>query len=367
MKNKSLSIQVFLSFVLFVTILSACKRNDDEPVRPDNRFARLYVSYSDYNTNQAAPAYPTMGIIELADSVGENGNNEDVFQFRKGVNIISGVKGGAAIYFDPLLRRVYQSSINNSSLPDTVLASMDYKLTGIPTDRFPITHNVTGSAKGITTFAERRYLYITKVQSGGAGTRDPNPFGIYRFNSAIATGYVRYGQKIELREELRPWGLAMRGKDLYVSKTGNDGGVMVFESIADNLDTLLTAANVNPRVYTIRGADNIRGISYNEKLDLLALTDYKESDGRILLIEKFSTLTAGDIVPTRIITGAETGLKQPIDVSLDRRADAVFLFVSDPASKLISRFKISDQGNVKPDVTRASPYTPAGLYFDGRD
>lgn len=373
MKNKSLSVGVLLCFVLLVGLTVACKRNDDEPERPDNKFARLYVSYSDYNTNEATPAFPTMGIIELADSVGENGDNSNVFKFRTGISIISGVKGGAAIYFDPLLRRVYQSSVNNFAVPDTLLASMDYREAGIPSGTFPIRHNVTGSARGITTFAERRYLYITKVRSQGVGTRDPNPVGIYRFDRASATGYVRYGQKIVLPDNLRPWGLVMKGKDLFVSKTGDNGGVMVFKGIADSQDTLITSDKVKPEEYTIQGANNIRGISYNEKLDLLALTDYtlingEGRDGRILLIDKFSTLLPGPIVPTRIIQGSETGLEQPIDVSLDRRADAVFLFVSDPQKKLISRFKIVDQGNVKPNVTASTgSLTPSGLYFDGRD
>ncbi|MGJ1264261.1 hypothetical protein [Sphingobacterium spiritivorum] len=385
MKKFSKALILSLMVGSVITGIVSCERSDDEPPVTKGKIGRLYISFSNYR--DGATPFPTIGIIDNADSVLANGGDMSTIFKLRNISITSGVKGGATLYFDPFVQRIYQSPKNENGLSDTVLRHMSYNLNGIPASTNSIQNSVMGSVRGMAINIpennnEPRFLYVTKTSRTGIN-RDVQPVGIYKFNSAIANGYVRYGQKITLAglgEERAPWGLAINGKTLYASISGPNGGVMVLPNVVNNLDTLL-ADYSNTQMHTIAGASKVRGISYHLLKDILVLTDYKgegpSAVGKIYIIENFSKLPAGEITPTRTIQGASTGLIEPVDVSIDKRANGTFMFVVDKSSRYISRFKITDNGNVAPDArlkVDKTPETginvemiPEGIYFDGRD
>src|SRR5690606_41095073 len=103
---------------------------------------------------------------------------------------------------------------------------------------------------------------------------------------------------------------------------------------------------LNPtRTLEIRDARNLRGLSYDTIKNVMAIADFGDGEtlgtGRILLFDNFSTLINGEgaITPTRVITGANTGLIEPFDVALDMREAGEYLYVADRTAQKVLRFR----------------------------
>src|SRR5690606_19868564 len=102
------------------------------------------------------------------------------------------------------------------------------------------------------------------------------------------------------------------------------------------------------------GEDQLRGLFYDTVKNIMAVAQMGDAEtvgsGRILIFEDFSSMIdAETITPTRVITGANTGLISPVDVVIDTRPEGSYLYVADRAARKISRFRYTDEGNVEPD------------------
>ncbi|WP_140937519.1 hypothetical protein [Sphingobacterium lumbrici] len=359
--------------VLLISLIcvSSCQRDDDEPIKALKPISRLYVSTSEYEDNSTTTALSNVFVVTPADSADFKVDPLSTFS--------SAAKGGRIIHFSPFARSIFQSSMNSSAYQDTSIYVMNVSDKGVISNGNVIgnrrfnnvrglwyyVHTVAGNTTGVTD----NYLLITNL---GADTI--SLFVIDQPKNKRNFTLPKY----ELRLDYRPWGIQMESSDLLLAKTGNNGGVVVYKDFPSSfgVDTLL---NVNPSYeLSVSGANNIRGISYSKHKDILALTDYTGNsvgDGRIFIFENFSQYTSsGTIVPTRIITGVNTKLQQPLDVAIDTREgdsdDNLFIYVVDagPDTKNVLRFKLQDQGNVAPDqiLEGLGGKTPRSISLDAR-
>jgi len=335
-------IHILLAIFCFVVVF-ACERTDDEPP-VDNSISRLYISYSNYQPNNDAPKYNNVVLLPYADDSTNMGAVVQTFR--------SEAQGGNSIYFHPSSQRIFHSSINNSSI-DTFMNKLSVgELTGALALEKQIPNQVLKSVKGMVFHPNLDRLYFINVE--------PNP-NVYVFDRPRGLSDDRKpGQTLSFANaaELTPWDLAIVNSNLYMSKSGTDGGIDIYENLISSRDSVrsgLTPA----RSLRVADASNIRGMSIDTVNNMLALTDFIQSgsgetvsyQGRILLFDNFSSMseTSGTITPSRIITGALTELKQPVDVELDFRKDSKYLYVADPVSKAVFRFLKTDKGNVAPD------------------
>jgi len=343
---KNLFRYIVLVGSLGLTLFYGCKRDDDEPTIKGRSISRLYISTSDYNINSGAEPLNNVFVVDPADTL-----NFTKFQGQYG----SAAKGGNIIHYSPYNKGlVFQSGRNVQSAIDTsiqVLSVSQYGVLG------------TSGVIGNRLFQQVRGLFYTVVNSGQLSqgylmlieaSSSPSMYVIDRVTSK--SGYTDY--KYRMPFTFRPWGIYVDNNDVFVTKADNNGGIAVYKDftsmfINDGPKEITREPNY---VLTISGANNIRGISYAKAKDILFLTDYTEGSGqndgtgRILIFEKFSeNKTTGTITPTRIVTGPNTGLKEPLDVAVDTRDKGEFFYVADPSARAVFRFKISDTGNAAPD------------------
>jgi hypothetical protein len=370
---KSLTTYITLLLFAIVTCLTSCVREDDEPTLPKNPISRLYISFSEFQLDEARPPYKNLDIIDPADSLKF---------FQTALSYDSGIKGGAGISFNPIAKFIFQSSANgnNNSIRDTSIQvmSVDPK-TGQPASKGVISSGVLTNVKGLAYHHNRgtENLYVSNI---GDGSR---PSYIYLFqNPGNYRGKATRKQQIALGE-LTPWTISFTSTeqtaDLLMSVTGEKKGIAIFSGILNKnpaVDSLLDEKTFPPKaVLTILNQGEIRGFSYSVKQDLIAIACYKETTGqpnvgKILLFEEASKLLASSgeraIEPTRVITGALTGLKKPLDVAIDNRDGAKYLYVADSETKSVSRFLITDKDNVEPNEKKQFTLTPVALSLDAR-
>lgn len=343
--NIAIRILVFSSLIL---VALSCVREDDEPQPPENSISRLYVSFSDFQTNDDLDPFENVIVIDPADSDG----------FRLGPRHTSEAKGGSAIHFNPYSRSVFQSGINVAGTLDTAIYVMAVANTGILSNTGKILNPLLRSVRGLVYHPEVDNLYAVNL----------NDSTVYVFNRPGSLNrFAEPTQTIKLNS-IRPWSASMIDKDLYLTKTGADGGVAIIKDIVDKREEFI---ELNPdHIISIPGANNIRGMSYDERTDVMVLTDYNssEGEGRILIIESFSSkIDNGTVNPDRVVEGSNTLLQEPTDVAIDMREGAQYFYVADQQAMSIFRFDIGGQGNIAPEkVLRTSPRTPVGLSLDAR-
>lgn len=368
---KSLTLYITLLFFAIVTCLTSCVREDDEPVLEKISISRLYVSLSEYNLDEAQTPYNNVDIIDRADS------SES---FKSSLPYNSGIKGGAGILFSPTAKFIFQSSANgnNPAIHDTIIQVMTINPnTGAPASGGLISNRFLTNVKGLAYHYNKgsENLYASNIGN------DNNSSFIYLFQKPGSfRGRANFKQRISLGA-LIPWTMAFKStednSDLLMSVTGTKKGIAIFSGIlAKNpeIDSVLTDTQFPPKaVLTIANHGEVRGFSYSARQDLLAVACYTAGSpnvGRILLFEKASSLLSatGDraIEPTRIITGSETGLVKPLDVAIDNRDGAKYLYVADGDKKTVSRFLLTDKDNIKPNKTRLYNLTPVALSLDAR-
>ncbi|MDB5013192.1 MAG: hypothetical protein JWQ25_1394, partial [Daejeonella sp.] len=128
----------------------------------------------------------------------------------------------------------------------------------------------------------------------------------------------------------KPQGICFDQTDLYVVIEGDRKEI---QKATINKTTSLIFPVKNK--ITVTGATNLRGIFYYSKQDILLITDIgletDLSDGKVFIIEDASAkfLTGGSITPTRIISGANTFLGNPVDIDFDRREDKNLIYVAE--------------------------------------
>lgn len=342
--------------VLFViAVFSSCERDDDEPLQ-SNSISRLYVSYSDFQPDESQTQVDNISVISNADST----NFGVINSFYR-----SAAKGGSTIYFHPAAQTVFQASLN-TTVADTIIQTLRVGETGqVSSSNTKIPNGRLTGVRGLVFHPGMDKLYAVSVNSKGSFV---NVFDRPRGISL----YTKTSQRLILANNLSAWDATIVQSNLVLSRTGTNGGIDIFENIIPKRDTIFN--NVSPtRSLTIEGANNIRGMSLDTVNNMLALTDFaianNDTVGRILIFDNFSEISkaSGTITPNRIITGANTLLKQPVDVDLDFRPNSKYLYVVDPASRLIHRFLKTDNGDVKPESSVPSPNRrPISISLDAR-
>jgi len=348
-----------LAVVFCLVAVYACERDDKEPNLDTKKFSRLYVSFEEYNTSNANVPDTNVRIIFPADSS----------EFKYSLSYVSGAKGGGPIYFNPYLKMLYQASANRDGVADTSFYGMTIgDKTGLLSNSARLGNKQYNFIKG--------FAYHSASETLLAVNASGNDAGVYLNYRPRNNGYARPFKKLR-NSSLTMWGGVFYANNFFASKTSAGAGIYVFEKILATAVGTDSVGRLEPtRILSIADAQNLRGMSYDTVKNVLAVTDFvtngAEGTGRILIFEKFSSLiNQAAIVPTRVITGAATLLKEPVDVAIDPRSTADYIYVADRSGKVL-RFKLSDSGNVAPnkfvEIDRnGRKLIPVGLALDARD
>lgn len=361
---------LYSAFVILSAVvgLIGCERDDSEPDLEMRKFTRLYISYEEYGTSNLGVPDTNIRVVYPADSS----------EFGLSLRHVSGARGGGPMLlasFADGQRRLLQASVNSGGSNDTSVYVMNVGQTGVLTNirNGWMSNRLFTYVKGLAYSRRADMLFFVN----GDGSNNSGIYGISQ--PRLRLGYTRPLKKYRT-PGLRMWGAAYESDRLFTSNLGSNPGIFVFEEVNDTPVGADSSAVLRPaRTLTIREATNLRGLFYDTVNNVLAITDFTDGrtlgSGKIFLFDNFSDLIEqeGDITPSRVITGPSTGLIQPVDVVLDTRENGVYLYVADRASRRVSRFRISDNGNVAPDKyieTTEEAYgkqaTPVGLALDTR-
>lgn len=384
-----------VAIVLFFSLVGfySCKKLDDEPVRTDiTAISRLYVSFANYQDGGESTIKNLM-IIDPADTVDLSSS----FQY------LSPAKGGGPILFNPLARAMFQASANDNILQDTFIRVIPFQneLYGTP--------GISGNL-GYTGFRGVKGLaYYNYSQATGTGTpssntafmlaatNNGNNSSLYAVSSPSGKAGSKGGAKI-IDKQINLGGILPSSMTLLEGNggnekhlliafnsdgTGNGSGFALYTTLKQELidrprDTIVNATQFAPalKVY-VRGKSNFGSLCYAPNRKLLAITAYSGSGqnavGEVLFfrdpdnIFKAGAQASNTISADYVVGGTETGLVQPQSVAIDDRIKAgKYFYVSDQYTKKISRFEISAEGNVKPNLAPTYNLTPNYIYLDAR-
>ena len=345
---------------MWVSILFAfagCLRNYDEPVLPLRPISRLYVAIGIFRTEESRDAKDNVVLIDPADTV----------LMEVALNHNSDALGGAGIHFNPFVSRVFQSGYS-----DTTIRIMTVGALGTLGNTGKIGHGDLRALRGIAYHHPSQMLYVAS---------NTTPTAIYGFFQPMnRNGFTRPNRVFRLGTTMRPWGMLLWEGNLLVSNSGDNGGVSLFGDLSQG-DSLVTDFQPISSV-RIEGATAIRGIAFIDSLDVLVLADYgllDENGGRVSAgslhivegIKAHLATASATVVPTRTIRGALTGLSGPIDVAIDPRGGKRTIYVADYDNRTISRFSLSDNGNVAPEAiveldVPTNTRRPFGIFLDAR-
>ena len=359
---------LFLVPAILISVVS-CQRDDDEPPsREIKAISRLYVSTSDYQAG-ASTNISNVTVIDPAD--------QDQFpESNTFYTYVSAAKGGRMIHYTPESGLVFQGSINTPGTLDTTIQVMRVAINGVISSAAKLStrrlDNVRGLHYTVVNSGNLNEEFLVALNKSDSTHIKPYLFG---FRKPTSTGFYAK-PRFEMELDFIPWGLTIEDKDVYIVKTGDNGGVVAYKNFTQNfidkVDTVLT--NI-PASYTltVNGSKNLRGISYSNSQDILVLTDYDvvnnvPQNGRILIFENFSAQNSSQtITPTRVIQGNASLLKQPMDVAIDPRAEGKYIYVADAEAKRIFRYLITDAGDVAPNVElNLNNKTPMSISLDAR-
>ncbi|HMR18875.1 MAG TPA: hypothetical protein PKA53_06225 [Sphingobacterium sp.] len=345
----------YIYAVLLACVAWSCERDDDEPRKARKPISRLYVSTSEYVPNSADAQVRNVFVIDPADS--------SEFTAQGALAYTSGAKGGSAIHFSPFAKNVFQASMNTPAYIDTIIQVLSVNENGQLAPWGTIGNRLFNNIKGLWYNSFDNQLLFTNL-----GNDTVSVFVVNRPTNI--RGFARPAYQVMLDD--RVWGMQLDSTHLYLSKTGVDGGILVFKDFVDVVnakrDTLVKDLQPDYRL-TVPGTNNIRGLSYSKVADILVLSDYigEGTNGRVLIFENFSShKTNGTLTPTRVISGTATSLQQPLDVAIDAREGGPYIYVADAKAKRILRFNITDEGNVAPDAELSVGNTPQSLFLDSR-
>lgn len=339
MKNTNLFYSIVLVGLLAMVI--SCEKNDDEPVPPSNSISRLYVSLAEFQTDETKDPYQNLVILDPAD-----GNDMRAISFDSQVN------GGGSLIFNPFVSRIFQASTNNGGVQ--MLGVSDI---GIPNRSGRLSNDTLTGIRSIQYDHVNRMLLVANTLT---------PSGIFVFDNPMnRNGEVPPLKHFPLNND-RPWAMHLWQDSLLVVRTGANAGICLYtninRAIQNDEDDLVPASVIN-----FAGASGVRGMAYSPELDLLVLADFEGS--RILFFENLSDAfgeASSTLAPTRILTGSNTGLTSPIDVTVDARPNGQLLYVADRNSKTVLRFPLDVSGNVAPQYRIEFDLTPESVFIDAR-
>lgn len=353
---------LYYMFGLLAVVLGfyACEREDGEPDLEMRQFTRLYVSFEEYRPeHQQPPADTNLRIIYPADS------SEFTFNGRH----VSDVKGGGVMHFAREVSALFHASVNRAGTHDTLISILNVGSSGSVTNAGKLGSRYYSNVKGMAYHHAANVLYVVNGSGPDAG--------VYVVESPRYSTREKQPVKKLRNSNLNMWGAAYENDRLFAAKTTAPSGIYVFDGITSKEVRPVDSVGVNPltpdRILEIEDATSLRGLFYDTVRNVMAVTDAGNGVGRVLIFENFSSMANSEtpITPTRIITGANTGLVRPVDVVLDTREEGAYLYVVDNNTRKISRFLYTDNGDVEPNkVIDASNLqygrTPVSLALDTR-
>lgn len=353
------SLLYILGLLVLIVGFYACERDDSEPSLEMRQFTRLYVSFEEYGTSNNR-ADTNIRIIYPADSsvFGFNGRH------------VAPIRGGGPISYERDLNAMFHASINPPGSNDTAISVLSLGSSGSLTNAGVMKSRFYSNVKGMAYHRALNVLYVVNGTGPDAG--------VYVVETPRYGNNEKQPAKKLRNSGLNMWGAAYQNDKLFASKTSAPAGIYVFDKISSKeVNELDSIGSLSPeRILEIDGAANLRGLFYDTVKNVLAVTDYSTatpSVGRILIFEDFSSMLEQEkITPTRIITGANTGLVRPVDVVIDTREAGVYLYVADREARKVSRFLYTDNGDVEPNKvleTGSLQYgrTPVSLTLDTRE
>ncbi|VTP90415.1 hypothetical protein [Sphingobacterium daejeonense] len=359
-----MKLRYLFALLAVVTLMGfySCEKDDDEP--PVNKsISRLYISYSDFNPNTSQTKFNNVALLPFSDDSSKMDLGLQTFT--------SNAKGGRSIYFNPSAQLVFQGS-DYYLAADTFIYKLGVGETGVLNDKASIPQNRLTNVRGMVFHPSLDKLYAINIR--------PDSSMLYVMDRPRGlTSSQRMGQQFKFNENADYWDVTIVKHGLVVSKSGTNGGIEIYDDLIISRDSTINSRNPS-KILTVANANNIQGMSVDTVNNMLALTDFVDngaaSVGRILIFDDYSAISqaTGTITPTRIITGVNTKLKQPIDVELDFRKDSKYVYVADKESKAVYRFLKTDNGNVAPNGTYEHKqsgvnrvFTPAGISLDARN
>ncbi len=186
-------------------------------------------------------------------------------------------------------------------------------------------------------------------------------------NASNKTGNISAIRQLKLT--CQPWGLFFDAGKLLVVGDLEAKKVLVMDNISS-----LTEATVSAEL-TIPSANRLHGISYSSKKDILILTDIGEAtgsssnaDGALYIFEdvKSKFTTSGSLTPTKTITGINTSLGNPVDITFDDREGKDIIYVAEKANNRILGFRLSNMGNIAPYLNALVDTSPESVWVDAR-
>lgn len=143
---------------------------------------------------------------------------------------------------------------------------------------------------------------------------------------------------------------------LYVANQGDDS-ILRFDKAASADANLAPAAIISGANTGLNAPNYIFLDSTNDRLYVT-----NQGGASILVFDSASTLTTGDVAPTRTITGANTGLTIPVDVAVDSVRD--LLYVVDGLNVLVFS-PASTVTNDAPFARKITPgFSPSAMFLD---
>lgn len=147
------------------------------------------------------------------------------------------------------------------------------------------------------------------------------------------------------------WGIQAQNATTLYAVVDNTDSVAVFTNITDNADGATVNAN---RFIKVDGLVRTHGLEYYADDDLMLLTDIgdagSDSDGAIIVIRNFSTLTGNNITNANYtrIAGASTLLGNPVDVAYDEDGERIYVAERANGGGRLLSFALDAEGDVAP-------------------
>lgn len=295
-------LRYLIGLFIVLLVLPACKKNDDEPILPATRISRLYVSFSDIQLDDLAEPYNNIGVFDPADSA--NFPTMDAFN--------SKALEGAGIFYNPYARRVFQSSIQDFSVK-----TFSVSQTGVLGPASSFIDSTLVSQFDLAYDHKSLNLYVSNNLTNSIHVYD---------KASSRNGVLPFGPNKRFVLEGQPRGLVLDNDSLLlVLRTGVQNSIALLEK-----PSAIDSGVVQPSALLLfPNAEDLRGLAYSSKLDLLVTTDVKT--GRVYFIPNAKTafMNRETLAAPQFLGGINSEFIEPIDVAIDDRDDKAFLYVAD--------------------------------------
>ena len=169
--------------------------------------------------------------------------------------------------------------------------------------------------------------------------------------------------------DINLWGIDITSDGTLLAVVDNSNQVAIFDDFLNQTGDMLTTV----RIIEIEGLIRTHGITYNEKMDYMLLTDIGEAgddrDGAIVAIPNFSEVIDDELVSLeeneRVFAGAAK-LGDPVDIALDEDNRRIYVSERINGDGRVLGFKLPIlDGGIAPVYNQLFPGASAIYFSDG--